>query len=87
MTSKHRILIIVGLIFIISFCVYWFGIRINKEKAVSIIENMTGSKAEVLTNFGEDFLIAWAKALRNDEETFDLHSVSYNSNTGRKTEQ
>lgn len=75
------------IIAIASFFVYWFGIRLDKNKAVQIIENMTGAKAEVLTNFGEDFLIVWAKALRNDEETFDLHSVIYNSNTGRKIEQ
>lgn len=72
------------LIVLIAFLVYWFGIRINESKAISIIAKSTGHDATDLANFGEDYLISWAKSIRGNKETFRLNGADFDSKTGIK---
>lgn len=67
----------------ISFWVYWFVFRINKEKAIKIISKKTSATAEGLANFDEDYLVARAKALQFGKDTFELNGKEYNASTGR----
>ncbi len=72
-------IIIISIILGVLFAVYWFGIRVTKDKAIKIIvesgahSNANGS----LSNFGDSYLIAWAKALKKGESTFTDSGKNY----------
>lgn len=80
---KKAIFIII-VILVLALAGWFFFIRLTKEKAVEILykANTARSKAE-LSAMGEEFLIAWAKGVRSNNETFTHEGTIYNSGTGR----
>jgi hypothetical protein len=80
-----RVYIFYILVFlIIAFWVWYFAIRIDKKKAIAIIvKNSPTADPKKLEGFGEDYLIARAKAFRSKKETFELNGKSYITATGK----
>lgn len=78
--------IIIGIVLtILAALGYWyFFIRMTKEKAIyTLVEGGMHSNAESLQSLEESYLIAWAKAFKKGQETFQDKGKTYNTKGGR----
>lgn len=61
-------------------------IPLTKVDAISVIVNSkkASNPKNVLSTFGEDYLLAWASAIQNGEITFELDGKVYNVEGGKR---
>ncbi len=78
-----KITFIILIIIIAGVITYFVFFRITKEKAIKIIvEAKSGRSADSLSGLGDDYLIAWAKAIKAKESSFITEGKTYNTLTG-----
>lgn len=62
---------------------YFFFKDKKKKYARVIIDSGNASNMAILITFGEDYLKAWAKAIKKGESTFSVGSNNYNVKGGK----
>lgn len=81
---KKAIFIIV-IILIAAVLTWYFVLRITKEKAIKVIvAAKAGRLASSFATFEEDFLIAWARAIKRISPDFTHNGKNYSTDTGRE---
>lgn len=79
-----QIIFFIIVIALILFWVWYFAFRIDKKKAIEIIKkHFTKADEKTLQNYGSDYLIAWAKALKIKKDTFEVDGKIYVTSTGK----
>ncbi len=82
--NKKKIIFFSILAVIILGTVWYFFIRMNKDRAVkAILKYDNNSTVDQLNTMGEDYLIARAKAYIKAENTFELDGKKYSTDTGK----
>lgn len=80
---KKTIFIILVLIIIAAFYYFYFY-RINKKNAIKILLKANPERSESsVSSFDEEFLIAWATAVRRESPDFTYNGKVYVSSTGK----
>lgn len=82
--SKKTIFLIILALIAAFWAWYFFVYKITKVKAVKIlVKDNSRLKEATLNNYGEDYLVAWATAVRSKKSTFDLNGKSYSTEGGK----
>lgn len=69
-------------VLILAFAGWFFFIRMTKERAVKIIYKADTTRDTAKINaMGDEFLIAWAKAIRGANPEFTYNGKMYNTGT------
>lgn len=82
--KKSEMFAFILLAVLLTILIYVSFIRIGERRAISIISKSTGHDATDLANYGEDYLISWAKSIRKEQATFTYNGAKFDSKTGVK---
>ena len=67
---------------------YFMFMRMTREKAINILNELGNFQVKLDSQnskiYQDDYLIAWAKALKKDDNSFDLGDSTYSTKTGKK---
>ncbi len=78
-----KITFIILIVIVAGVITYFVFFRMTKEKAIkTIVEAKSGRTADSLTALGDDYLIAWAKAIKSKDVSFITEGKTYNTLTG-----
>jgi hypothetical protein len=75
---------IVLLVIAVGIAIYFAFFRMNRTKAEKIVAGYAGVAIKDLETFDSDYLIARARAIKNDKPTFEVAGSTYNTKDGRK---
>lgn len=83
MNKNIKGLIAVAIVGAIVFVVYKKFGHTKSNNVKEIVKSGNHGSYDTLMTLGDDYIKAWANAIRNNQETFTLKGVNYNTKGGK----